>query len=101
MAIIIKISRVHSHAGLGRTIRIDRAAGQHRHVLESTIMLVDPQLLGPFRRCNVDIHPTVFVEIRADNAQRPVESAADLRLGGDILKCPVMPVTEEVVGQGS
>ena len=49
---------------------------------------------------DVDVDPTVAVEVVGDDAERPPVRARDLRLGGNVVEGPVPAVAVEPVGHG-
>src|SRR5205807_3986914 len=67
-SITVKVPCIDSHTGLSLSVPIQRSPCQECLVLECAVPLVHPELIGIAVASDVDIDPTVAVEIRSDHS---------------------------------
>ena len=77
VAVEVKISSAHAHAGLGEPGGVVGGAGEQGGVLESLAAEVDPQLVRVAVVGDIDIRPGIAVEVGADDAQAAAIGGVD------------------------
>src|ERR1041385_3260770 len=96
-AITIKVTRVDTHACFSFAVAIDRSAGQQRVVTKCSVLLVNPKLIRiPIIR-NVNVYPTILVEIRCDHPQPMTELFIDTGLDSYVCKSAIASVVKEPI----
>src|SRR6185369_3787097 len=63
-AVAVNVSRVDTHSRLSLSVSIDRAAGEQRIIHKPSILLIDPELVLISIVRDIDIDPTIIIEIR-------------------------------------
>ena len=66
-AITVKISGIDAHTCLSLSVSVDSSARQKRIVDKRAILLVKPELVGISIIGNINVDPTIVVEIRSDD----------------------------------
>src|SRR5687768_11066846 len=77
--IAIEISRVYAHTCFGLSVSVDSSARQKCIVHKRAILLIDPELVWISIVCDVDVHPTIVIEIRCDYSQPMTKLLVDSR----------------------
>ena len=95
VAIVVGVTGGQPHTALRTARHIDRSAGQHGRVIEASVFLVDPKLIGCRIVGNVDVEPPVTIRIRRDHAQGATKSGPDARGRRNVLE----PTAPEIVIQ--
>src|SRR6185369_1779731 len=96
-AVAVKVSRIDSHSRLSLSVSIDRAAGEQRIVHKPSILLINPELVLISIVRDIDVDPTIVVEISGDNAQSMPKLLLDSRRRGYIFESPVALVMKQTV----
>ena len=91
VAVTVEVGGVDAHRGFRGTVHVDRDSGQRRLVGEAyeavlASALVDPQLVRCLVIGDVDVRPTVEVEIGGDHPERGTELARDAGHSAHILE---------------
>ena len=96
-AVAVKISRIYAHTRLRHAIAVDGSSSDERFVLECAVFLVDPELVRVSVVGDVNIHPTVTIEVGGDHAQSVTKLVRDACGCGDVLESSVAFITKQLV----
>src|SRR6266513_4639837 len=100
-SVAVKITGIHSHAGLRLSVPINRSSRQQSPVLECAVLLIDPELIGVPIVGDVCIYPPIAVKVSRNHAEPPPEILADSGRRRDILKGPVTLVMKQAISHGA
>src|SRR3989454_7145020 len=93
--VIVKIARSHTHAGLRHALGVVGSSRQQAPLLERTISLVDPEVSGGAVIGDVNVRPTIAVEVGADDSEAGPDGGSDSSGFGDIFERTVAAVVEQ------
>src|SRR5262245_9505503 len=99
VAVVVEVGRVDAHAAFGFSANRQSHTREQRNVLECAVALVQPQLVFGTIIRHVDVHPSVAVEVSCADAQGRTELGANARLGSNIGKSPIAPVSKKLAGK--
>jgi len=94
ITVAVKITRIHAHARFGLPVPIDSNPSKQSFVPERAVLLIDPQLIWVSIIGDVQIYPSVSIEISRDHSERATEFFADPGRGSSILESAVASVVE-------
>ena len=100
VAVLIEVGGGDAHACLGSSVGVEGRAGGKGGVLEATLALVDPKLVGIAVVGDVDVDEVVAVEVGGGDAESAAEGLVDAGLGCGIGEAAVTVVAEKAVGDG-
>src|SRR6266513_2328326 len=100
-SVAVKITGIHSHAGLRLSVPINRSSRQQSPVLECAVLLIDPELIGVPIVGDVCIYPPVAVEVSRNHAKSSSEILAESGCRRDILEGPVTLVVKQAIPHGA
>src|SRR5262245_57943852 len=95
--IAVEISGIDAHTSLGLSVTIHSGASQKRIVDKRAVLLVDPELVGIPIVCNIDVYPTIVIEIRRNYSQAMPKIFVDSRRHSYLFKGPLALVVKESI----
>jgi hypothetical protein len=76
-AVAVEVGDVDPHSRLGDAVGVDCDAADIRFILERAVFLIDPQLIGIAVVGDVQIRPSIAVEIRGHDAESGAKRLRD------------------------
>ena len=101
VAVLVEVARVHAHARLEPPFGADRRAGEERGIHEPPVALIDPQLIRSAVVGDVDVDPSIAVEVGGGDAQRGTELGGHARGDRHVAERAVPIVAKQMARPGA
>ncbi len=100
VAVVVEIAGIDPHARFGMTLTGDRDASGECLISKRPVAQVDPEQVLAAVVGDVDIGPSIVVEVAGHDPEAAAEAVARQRAAGHVGKRPVTAVPIETIGRG-